>query len=137
MEGVLLAGRILFAAIFLISGVGHFTRYKMMVPYTKQAGVPFPEVAVLGTGVLILAGGIMVVLGAWADLGVLLLAGFLVPTSIVMHRFWGLQDAMMAANQQAHFMKNIAIAGAALALFAFFQQFGSDIGLTLTDPLFE
>jgi len=120
-----------------MSGFGHFARYKMMVPYTKQARVPFPEVAVLGTGVLILAGGIMLVLGAWADLGALLVAGFLVPTAIIMHRFWGLPDAMTAQNQQVHFMKNMAMAGAALAFFYLFRQFGSDIDLTLTGPLFN
>jgi hypothetical protein len=33
-------------------------------------------------------------------------------------------------------MKDNALGGAALALFAFFQQFGDDVGLTLTGPLF-
>jgi len=36
-----------------------------------------------------------------------------------MHRFWGLQDPMMAANQMAHFFKNIALAGAALIIIYF------------------
>jgi len=137
MDGVLLAGRILFAAIFVMSAFGHFARVRMMAEYTGQMGVPFPEVAVLGTGVLIGVGGVLFVLGAWADLAALLLAGFLVPTALIMHRFWGLDDPQMAQNQQAHFMKNMALAGAALVAFAFFQQFGADVGLTLTDPLFD
>jgi hypothetical protein len=37
---------------------------------------------------------------------------------------------MQRANQQAHFMKNVSMGGAALALFALFQQFGNEIGLT-------
>ncbi|GAB4327159.1 MAG: hypothetical protein Kow0010_10590 [Dehalococcoidia bacterium] len=137
MDGVLLAGRILFAALFVMSAFGHFARLRTMAEYTAQMGVPFPEVAVLGTGVLIGVGGVLFVLGAWADLAALLLVGFLVPTAFIMHRFWGLDDPQMAQNQQVHFMKNIALAGAALIAFAFFQQFGADVGLTLTDPLFD
>lgn len=137
MDGVLLAGRILFAALFMSSALfGHFARLRPTADYARQMGVPLPEVAVLATGLLILAGGVLFALGAWADLAALLLAGFLLPTAIVMHRFWGLDDPMQAQNQQAHFMKNLALAGAALVAFAFFQQFGSQVGLTLTDPLF-
>lgn len=79
----------------------------------------------------------MVVLGAWADLGALLLAAFLVPTALLMHRFWGLDDPMMAQDQTAHFNKNIALTGAVLVLFALLQISGGDVGLTLTDPLFD
>jgi hypothetical protein len=34
---------------------------------------------------------------------------------------------MQRANQQVHFMKNVSLGGAALALFALFQQFGSEL----------
>jgi hypothetical protein len=34
------------------------------------------------------------------------------------HKFWGIADPMMAANQAAHFWKNIALTGACLILFA-------------------
>jgi len=137
MDGVLLAGRILFAASFLLSGFGHFAQYKVMVGYARQAGAPLPEVTVPATGALIVIGSVLFALGIWADLAALLLAGFLVPTTVIMHRFWRLEVAQMAAIQQAYFIKNIALVGAALAMFAFFQQFGSAVGLTLTDPLFK
>jgi len=137
MDGVLLAGRVLFSAIFVMSAFGHFARMRTMAEYTAQMGVPFPEAAVLGSGALIGVGGVLFVLGAWADLAALLLAGFLVPTTLIMHRFWGLDDPQMAQNQQINFMKNMALVGAALMAFAFFQQFGADVGLTLTDPLFD
>jgi putative oxidoreductase len=66
----------------------------------------------------------------------LLLAAFVFPVAFGMHRFWRLEDPMMRMNDQAHFMKDNALGGAAPALFAFFQQFGDDVGLTLTGPLF-
>jgi hypothetical protein len=39
-------------------------------------------------------------------------------------------------TQQPHFMKNIALAGAALVLFYVFKQGGSALPYTITGPLF-
>ena len=135
MDWVFLAGRIVFVLLFVLSGVGHWTRRAMMVPYTKQAGVPFAELMVPLTGVMLVAGGIGVGLGIWGDLAALLLIAFLVPTAVLMHRFWGV-DAQTAMMQQPHFMKNIALAGAALVLFYLFKQGGDALPYTLTGPLF-
>ena len=44
--------------------------------------------AVLGGGVLLLAGSLSMLLGVWADLGALLLVVFLVPTAVMMHGCW-------------------------------------------------
>ncbi len=132
---LLLTGRILFVVLFIFSGVGHFTRFEMMVPYTRQAKVPFPEAAVLITGVMLLAGGAGVGLGVWGDLASALVAAFLIPTAFLMHRFWGV-DAETAQMQMPHFLKNIALAGAALAFFYLFKQGGGDLPYTLTGPLF-
>ncbi len=137
MDGVLLAGRILFSILFIMSGVNHFLQWRGMAQYAAQMGVPMAEVAVVGTGGYIVAVSLLYALGVWADLMALLLAAFLVPVAFIMHRFWGLQDPQMRANQMAHFLKNISLAGAALGAFAFFQQFGAQVGLALTDPLFK
>lgn len=135
MDEVLLAGRILFAFLFVFSGLGHFQRYKMMIEYTRQAKVPFPEPAVLGTGVMLVAGGLGVGFGVWGDLAALLIAGALVPISFFMHRFWGV-DAQTQMMQMPHFLKNIALAGAALVLFYLFREGGDGVPYTLTGPLF-
>jgi uncharacterized membrane protein YphA (DoxX/SURF4 family) len=50
------------------------------------------------------------------DVGAALIAFFLVPTAYYMHAFWKLDDPMMRAVQHAMFMKNIALAGAALII---------------------
>lgn len=135
MDEVLLAGRILFVVLFVFSGLGHFQRYQMMVEYTRQAKVPFPGLAVLGTGVTLVAGGLGVGFGVWGDLAALLLAGTLVPFAFFMHRFWGV-DAQTAQMQMPHFLKNIALAGAALAFFYLFREGGDALPYTLTGPLF-
>lgn len=135
MDWVFLAGRILFALFFVLSGVAHWTKRTMMVPYAKQAGVRFAALLVPLTGVMILAGGIGVAFGIWGDLAAALLVAFLVPTSFLMHRFWGV-DAQTALMQQPHFMKNMSLAGAALVLFFVFGELDEDAPFTITDALF-
>lgn len=136
MGELLLVGRILFVILFVLSGLMHLLRFQMMVPYTRAAKVPFPEAAVLLSGVWIVAGGLGVGLGVWGDLAAALLAGFLIPTAFVMHRFWGV-DEQTAMMQMPHFLKNIALAGASLVLFYVFKQGGDDLAYTLTGPLFD
>lgn len=136
MDEVLLAGRILFVILFIFSGFGHFQRHRMMVEYTRQAKVPFPELAVPLTGLMIVLGGLGVLLGVWGDLASLLLVAFLIPVAFTMHRFWGV-DAQTQMMQMPHFLKNIALAGAALVLFYVFKEAGDDLPYTLTGPLFD
>jgi putative oxidoreductase len=131
MDVVLLIGRILFASIFIVSGsTVHLLKWREGVSYARASNVPAPELLVPASGVMAVGGGLLVAFGLWADLGALLLAAFVFPVAVGMHAFWKFDDPMERANQQAHFMKNVALGGAALALFALFQQFGSDIGLT-------
>ncbi len=136
MGELLLTGRILFVILFVLSGLMHFLRFPMMVPYARAAKVPFPEVAVLGTGAMIVVGGLGVGLGVWGDLAAALLAGFLVPTAFLMHRFWGV-DEQTAMAQMPHFLKNMALAGASLVLFYVFKQGGDELPYTVTGPLFD
>ncbi|MFW6723172.1 DoxX family protein [Streptomyces aculeolatus] len=137
MDVLVLIGRILFVPLFLSSAVGHLTQTKQMGQYAAAKGVPAAGPATAGSGVLLLAGGISVLLGVWADLGALLLVVFLVPTALLMHAFWKEEDAQAKQTEMIHFNKNIALAGAALMLFAFFSYVGDDLGLTVTGPLFD
>lgn len=116
MEILFLVGRVLFSALFLLSGVGHFTQTEQMTQYTKAAGVPAPKLAVLGTGVLLLLGGLSVLLGFYPTIGLILLIIFLVPATFLMHRFWDVTDPMQRQMQMINFNKNIALIGAALML---------------------
>lgn len=139
VDVVVLVGRIFFAVLFLMSGVGHLTKTKMMAQYTASRGVPqaVAPAAVFGTGLLIVAGALMVLLGAWGDLGALFLVVFLVPTAVVMHGPWGVEDPQQRMMEQTQFLKDLALAGAALMVMALFSWAGPDLGLTLTDPLFD
>lgn len=137
MDAVLVIGRILFGLIFVGSGaMGHLMERKGSIDYARQAGAPAPETTVPATGVVILAGGLSVILGVWADLGALLLLAFVVPTAFIMHPFWKESDPQQQQNQMAHFMKNMSLAGAAIIVFWLVNQGQGNIPAMLTDPLF-
>ncbi len=132
MDVVLLIGRILFAGIFVISGATiHLLKWRDGVAYARMKNVPAPELLVPASGVMAVVGGLLVALGLWADLGALLLAAFVFPVAFGMHAFWKVADPMERMMEQVQFIKDVSLGGAALALFALFQQFGGDIGLTL------
>jgi putative oxidoreductase len=133
MDVLVLIGRILFVFLFLASGMTHFAKAKMMTGYAQSRGLPLPGVAVPVSGAVIVVGALMVLLGVWADLGALLLVIFLVPTALLMHAFWKETDAQVKMNEMNHFMKDLALGGAALMLFAFFAHV-DDVGLTITGP---
>ena len=136
MDVVALIGRILFSLLFLGSAFGHLTQSEAMAGYAASRGLPQPRLAVLGSGVLILVGGLMVLLGIWLDLGALLLVIFLVPTAVLMHPFWKETDAMAKQTEMVSFQKDIALAGAALLILSLYAGYGADLGITITGPLF-
>ena len=109
-----LAGRLLFSSIFVISAPGLLTG--KLVAYAAHAGVQMPGILVPAAGVVALAGGLSVAFGYHARIGALLLALFLVPVTLAMHAFWAEKDPMMAQMQQANFIKNLSLLGAALLI---------------------
>ncbi len=114
-----LLGRFLFVAIFLVAGANHFSR--QTIAFAASQGVPLASVTVPLSGILALAGGLSILLGYRARLGAWLIALFLVPVTLMMHKFWAIADPMMQQIQMVLFMKNIAILGGALLI----SQFGA------------
>ncbi len=137
MDVVFLIGRILFGVLFVSSALmAHLIGYRMGVQYARMYNVPLPELGVPLTGVVALAGGVMVILGLWGDLGALLLAAFLLVITPLMHAFWKETEEQQKQMQMANFNKNLALLGAALVIFYLWNQLQGDAGLSITDPLF-
>jgi putative oxidoreductase len=138
MDVVFLIGRILFGLLFVFSGLtAHLIGWRQGVQYARMYNVPMAELGVPLTGVMAVAGGAMVILGVWGDVGALLIAAFLLLITPLMHAFWKEADAQQKLMQQVNFNKNFAMLGAALALFYLWNQLQGDAGLSLTDPLFN
>ncbi len=136
MEILVLIGRVVFALLFLGSGYGHFAQRQMMTGYAVGKGVPAANLMVPLTGLQLVVGALMVALGIWPDVGALLLVAFLVPTAFIMHGFWAETDPGAKSMEQTQFLKDLALAGAALVMFAAFAYLGDDLGLVLVGPLF-
>lgn len=117
MKYIVLLGRILYSAIFIIASFGHFS--KNVIAYAASAGVPMADVLVPVSGIIALLGGLSILLGYKARLGACLLVIFLLPVTFMIHTFWRIEDPMMASIQQAMFLKNLSMLGAAL-LIAYF-----------------
>ncbi len=118
MQYLFLAGRVLYGGFFLVAGIDHLRRVERMTPYTEAKGVPAPRLAVLVSGLVLILGGLSMLLGAYPTVGVGLLTVFLVPVSLVMHRYWAATDPMARQTDLTHFKKNIALLGAGWMLLA-------------------
>jgi putative oxidoreductase len=117
MKFVTLLGRIFYSAIFILAAPGHFQAGH--IQYAAQMGVPMPNILVPLSGVIALLGGLSILLGFKAKCGAWLIVIFLVPITLMMHKFWGLPDPQMAMMQQAMFMKNVSMLGGALIIAHF------------------
>ena len=110
-------GRLFFVAIFLVSAPMNFAG--PAIDYARKAGVPAPDLLVPLSGVLALLGGFSILFGYKARIGAWLLVAFLVPVTLMMHRFWDVADPTTAMIQRIMFMKNVSMLGGALMLTHF------------------
>src|SRR5205085_7119999 len=87
--------------------------------YAANQGVPLATWLVPLSGIIALLGGISILIGYKARYGAWLLVLFLIPVTLMMHKFWGLADANAAKLQQIMFLKNLSMLGGAF-LIAYF-----------------
>jgi putative oxidoreductase len=112
-----LAGRILLALIFVLSGFNKITGFEGTLAYMSNAGLPFTNVLLVLTIMVELIGGLLIMLGwqtRWVALAVFL---FLIPVTLVFHN--PSANPAQAQQQMIHMLKNISIMGGMLHLFAF------------------
>jgi len=107
-----LVGRILIAAIFLLSGVSKVTQPAATIGYIASAGLPIPSLAFAGAVLAELGGGIALVLGYRTRLVALALALFSILAALAFH------SSLSDQNQFIHFFKNLAMAGGLLQVAA-------------------
>jgi uncharacterized membrane protein YphA (DoxX/SURF4 family) len=78
--------------------------------------VPNADLAVAATGAALVAGGSSILLGIKPKFGAVALLGFLAGVSPIMHDFWNMEEPARRQQEMINFMKNIALAGATVAL---------------------
>ncbi|HJZ70687.1 MAG TPA: DoxX family protein [Vicinamibacterales bacterium] len=133
MRALHVLGRAIFGGFFVYNGINHLQNYKAMAPYAASKGVRAPERAVQATGIMMLAGGLSIMAGLKPRNGLVTLIAFLVPVSLQMHRFWEAQGEQRQ-NDMIHFMKNMALVGAALTMMTIEEPWPASIdGARATD----
>ncbi|HLR76949.1 MAG TPA: DoxX family protein [Balneolaceae bacterium] len=117
MNFLFLIARILFSAIFIISGTSHLVNNRQMSMYAESKKIPFPQLAVYTTGIMMLTGGLSILLGLWVKIGALLIVFFLLPAAFLMHNFWAIAEPTERQNEEIQFMRDLALAGGAFAIW--------------------
>ena len=107
-------GRIMLAVLFIVSGAMKLTDIPGTAAY--MATVNLPANLALPTAIFEIIGGLMIMFGVFTRLTALVFAAFCLLTALLFHRETA--DPVQAAAA----MKNIAIAGGFLCLFAFDQK---------------
>jgi putative oxidoreductase len=111
----LLLGRIMLAAIFVISGYDKVRNFAGTVSYIASKGLPLPEAGAVLAIVVELGFGVLLILGLKTRWAALVLAAFTLAAAYFFHAFWAMPDAQKMM-QSLMFQKNLAIVGGLLAL---------------------
>ena len=108
-----LAGRVLLAMLFLLSGINKVAQPVPTLAYINAVGLPFAPVVLAGSALVEIGGSVALVLGYRTRFAAAVLAVFTVLAALIFHSNFADQ------NQFIHFFKNIAIAGGLLQVVAF------------------
>jgi putative oxidoreductase len=108
-----LGGRFLLAILFILSGLSKLGAAAGTQAYIAKAGLPLPVLAYVVAVVVELGGGLMLLVGYRTRVAALVLALFTLAAAAFFHNQLG------DRNQFIHFMKNLAICGGLLQLYAF------------------
>jgi putative oxidoreductase len=107
---VLLVGRVLMAALFIVAGYNAFKALPQMTTYFGRLGIPAPQVMtpfVAGFEILF---GVLLAIGFLARLSALFLAILVVFAALIAHTNFA------DGNQLNHFLKCLGVIGGCLAL---------------------
>ncbi len=114
----LVVARILLALMFVLSGFGKLTGLEGTAGYIASKGLPVPMLLAAAAGVLELVAGVLLIIGWQARWAALALAVFTLVASVLFHNYWAM-PVEQQRMQQLMFMKNLAITGGLLFVFAF------------------
>jgi putative oxidoreductase len=113
-----LVGRILLALMFVVAGVGKIGGFDGTVGYIASKGLPLPVMLAAGTVALEIVAGVALIVGYKARWAALALAAFTLLATVIFHAYWAM-PAEQQMVQRLMFLKNIAVTGGLLAVFAF------------------
>ncbi|MDP1835472.1 MAG: DoxX family protein [Chlamydiales bacterium] len=110
----MLLGRWFISAIFLFAASQKLLNWDATSAYMASKGFTMVPLFLAGAMVLEFIGGLALFLGVKTRLAALVLAIFLIPTTVIFHDFWTLPAGEAQALQLTMFLKNCAIFGGLL-----------------------
>jgi putative oxidoreductase len=113
--GVILAARLLLAALFLIFGWRKLTDYSGTVSRMVQDGAPFPVLATAIAIFMELPVAFAAAVGAYTRPSAVLLALYTLGSALIAHRYWTMTGANKVDSMES-FYKNLSIVGGFLLL---------------------
>ena len=109
-------GRIMIAAIFLMSAVGNkIPKFDDVAKLMGSVGIPQPQVMLAGAILFLVAGSLSIIFGYRARIGAALLFVFLALATYYFHDFWRDQGARQQ-EQLVQFLKNLSLMGTMIFL---------------------
>jgi putative oxidoreductase len=115
-DEVLLAARLLLAALFLIFGWRKLMDYSGTVSRMVQDGAPLPVLATFVAIFMELPVAFAVAVGAFTRPSAVLLALYTLGSALIAHRYWTITGANKVDSME-NFYKNLSITGGFLLLY--------------------
>jgi len=112
---LLLVARVLFGGVIAFMGLNHFMQPDAMAGYAAAKGLPAPRAMVYASGLLLVLGGLGIAVGVYPAAAAVAIAIFLVVSALLFHDFWAAPEDQVQ-DEMTHFLKNMAMAGAVLAI---------------------
>jgi putative oxidoreductase len=116
--GMMLVGRMLLSAIFLVAGTRKLLTVAATTGYMAKLGFPAPEVMTWIAILIEIGAGLMLLVGWRARIAAWALIVFVAIATLMAHRFWQFEPAQLQ-NQLNHFLKNLALIGGLLYVVSF------------------
>jgi putative oxidoreductase len=110
-----LIGRLMISYIFATSGIAKVFSWSGNVAYMGTRHLPLIPVLLAAALVIELAGSVCLVTGYQARIAAFVMFLYTTAVTVLFHNYWASSD-MMAAMQETHFRKNLAIMGGLLML---------------------
>ena len=115
-DGVILAARLLLAALFLIFGWRKLTDYSGTVSRMVQDGAPLPVLATAAAIFMELPVAFAVAVGVFTRPSAVLLVLYTLGTALIAHRYWTMTSGANKIDSMESFYKNLSIVGGFLLL---------------------
>ena len=110
-----LLGRLLMTYIFATSGLAKIFAWSSNVQYMNTRHLPFVPVLLAAAMVIEVAGSVCLVTGYQARIAAFVMFCYTTVLTLLFHNYWAF-SGMLAATQETHFRKNLAIMGGLLML---------------------